>query len=68
MNPYTDLPQFWLGNLGEPQLRSYLGFGIPNWVGRLLQGKIAKIVIYDHARVNGVSYYEYPGQPWVPKL
>ena len=31
-------------------------------------GNIAKIVIYDQARVNGGSNYEYPGQRWVLKL
>jgi len=30
--------------------------------------KIAKIVIYDQARVNGGSNSEYPGQRWVLKL
>ena len=28
-------------------------------MGRLLQGKLAKIVIYDQARVNGGSNYEH---------
>ena len=31
-------------------------------------GKIAKIVIYDNARVNGGTNYDYPGQRWVSKL
>ena len=34
----------------------------------ILQGKIAKFVIYVQARVNGGSNYEYPGQRWVLKL
>ena len=34
----------------------------------MLQGKIANIVIYDQARVNGWSNYEYPGQGWILKL
>jgi len=30
-------------------------------VGPDLMGKIAKIVIYGQARVNGCNNYEYPG-------
>ena len=37
-------------------------------MGPLLLGKIPKIVIYDQARVNGGSNYEYLGQRRVPKL
>ena len=36
--------------------------------GSTLKRKIAKIVIYDQARVNGGSNYKYPGQRWVLKL
>ena len=36
-------------------------------MSRLLKEKIAKIVIYN-ARVTGRTNYDYPGQPWVPKL
>jgi len=43
--------KFWLGNSGDPQEFSQLGFEILSWVGFI--GKIAKIVIYDKARVNG---------------
>ena len=39
-------------------------FEILNWVGPLL---LAKIVIYDQARVNGGCNYDYPGQSWVRK-
>ena len=28
----------------------------------------SKIVIYDQARVNGGSHYEYPGKRWVLQL
>ena len=36
-----------------------------SWVGSLLKGNVALIVIYDLARVNGGSNYEYtPGQRW----
>jgi len=31
-------------------------------VGQLLHGKIAKIPMYNQARVNGASNYENPGQ------
>jgi len=34
---------------------------ILSWVGPDLMGKIAKIVIYGQARVNGCNNYEYPG-------
>ena len=34
----------------------------------LLEGKIAKIVIYDKARVSGGTSNDYLGQCWVPKL
>ena len=37
-------------------------------MGLVLKRKIAKIVIYYEAQVNGESKYEYPGQRWVPKL
>ena len=37
-------------------------------MGPLLKGKIAKIVIYDQARVNGGSNYKYTGKRWVLKL
>ena len=37
-------------------------------VGPLLRGKIAKIVIYDQARVNGGSNLDSPGQRCVLKL
>ena len=37
-------------------------------VGLILSGKIGKIIIYDKARVNGGTNYDYPGQRWVPKL
>ena len=31
-------------------------------------GEKACIEIYDKARVNGGSNYNYPGQRWIPKL
>ena len=62
LNPWTDLSQFFIGNSGDPRECSEFGFKILNWVGLLLCGKIAKIVIYDQARVNGGSNYEYPVQ------
>jgi len=37
-------------------------------MGRLLKGKIAIIVNYNQARVNGGSNYEYPGQRCVLQL
>ena len=37
-------------------------------MGLLLTGNIAKIVIYDKGRVNGVTKYDSPGSHWVPKL
>ena len=42
-----------------------LVFDILSRVGRLLviSGKIAKIVIYDKARVNGGTNNDYPGFP-----
>ena len=36
-------------------------------MSRLLKEKLAKIVVYN-ARVTGRTNYDYPGQPWVPKL
>ena len=56
--------------LGDQRECSYilvLRFKV-QWVGRLLSGKIAKIAIYDNARVNGGTNYDNPGQRWVPKL
>ena len=45
--------KFWLGNSGKPREWHWLSFEILNWVvGRLLSGKIAKIIIYDQVRVN----------------
>ena len=43
-------------------------FKILSRVSRLLKGKIAKIVIYDSARVKGRTNYDYSGQHYVPKL
>ena len=37
-------------------------------MGRLLSGKIVKIIIYDEGRVNGGTKYDFPGPRWVPKL
>ena len=37
-------------------------------MGLLLTGNIAKIVIYDKGRVNGVTKYDSPGSHWEPKL
>ena len=37
-------------------------------MGWLLSGKIAKIAIYDNARVKGGNHYDYPVQRWVPNL
>ena len=37
-------------------------------MGRLLSEKIAKIIVYDKARVIGGINHDYPGQRWVPKL
>ncbi len=34
----------------------------------LLEGKIAKIVIYDKARVIGGTNYDSTGHRWVPNL
>ena len=44
--------KFWLGNSGEPRECYWLSFEILSWVGRLLSGKIPKIIIYDQVRVN----------------
>ena len=41
---------------------------ILSWVGPLLTGKIAKIVIYNKGRVNGGTNYDSPAPRWVPKL
>ena len=30
--------------------------------------KIAKIVIYDQARVDGSNNHDFPGQRWIPNL
>ena len=65
MNPLTDLPQFLMGNHRKCSL---FGFEILTWVGPLVYGKTAKIVIYEHARVNGGISYEYPGKHWVSRL
>ena len=54
------MPQILIGELGRTTGMFYLGFEFLSWVGRLLFGKIIKIVIYDQARVNGGSNYEYP--------
>ena len=43
-------------------------FEIFNWHDILLIGKIAKIVIFDNARVIGGINYDFPGQRWVLKL
>ena len=37
-------------------------------MGRLLSEEIAKIIVYDKARVKGGNNHDYPGQRWVPKL
>ena len=37
-------------------------------MGRLLSGKIVKIIIYDEGRINGGTNYDFPGPRWVPKL
>ena len=37
-------------------------------MGRLLTGKIAKILIYDKGRVNGGTNYDSPGQRRFRKL
>ena len=37
-------------------------------IGRTTEMFDSKIVIYDQARVNGESNYEYPGKLWVLKL
>jgi len=58
---------FLLGKSGDPKECSKLSFDILYWVGRLLDGKIAKIVIYVKAQVNGGTNNDYPGQRWVPK-
>ena len=40
------------------------------WIlsGSTIIGKIAKIVIYNQVRVNGVGNYDYLGQRWDLKL
>ena len=53
---------FWLWNSGDPRKFSKPDFEILSWVGQLLHGEIAKILIYNQARVNGASNYENPGQ------
>ena len=68
MNPSTDLPQICIGKLGRTMNMFLFGFENLSIVGRLLLGKIANIVIYDQAQVNGGVNYEYPGQRWVPEL
>ena len=60
-NLRTNLPQILIGELGRDSEMLLLGFEILSWVGRLLSGKIAKIVIYDQVRVNCGSNHEYPG-------
>ena len=45
----TDLPQILIGELGRT-MGMFLAWV---WMGRLLKGNIAKVVIYDQARVIG---------------
>ena len=68
MNPSTDLHQMFLGELERTIWMFYAWFWDSNLSGSTFNGKKAKIVIYDHARVTCGSYYEYPGQRWVLKL
>ena len=62
----TDLSQILIGELGR-NTEMFLA-KIPSLVGQLLSEKKTKIVIYDKARVNGGTNYDYPGQGWVLKL
>ena len=48
--------KIWLGNSVEPRKCFLVWF----WVGRLLSGKIAKIVIYDKGRVISGTNYDSP--------
>ena len=51
--------KFWFVNSVESHGNvCSFGFEILSWVGQLLPGKIAKIVISDQVRVNGWSNYE----------
>ena len=52
-----------IGEHGRTTGTSKLGFEILNWVGSLNQGNQAIIVIYNQARVNGGSNYEYARFP-----
>ena len=53
-----------IGELGRTTGISKFGYDILSWVGRLLSGKIAKIVVYDKGRVIGGNSYDSPGQWW----
>ena len=61
----TDLPQILIGRTTGMILA---WFWDSKLTGKIVIGKIGKIVISDQARINGGSIYEYPGQRWVPKL
>ena len=59
MNPLTNLPITLIVELRENQgFSSQCGFEILTWLGPLLYGEIAKLEIYNQARVNGGSNYE----------
>jgi len=64
----TDLPQILIGELGRTKELFFANFCLISCVGQLLKGKKANTVIYDQARVNGGSNYEYPGQRCIFKL
>ena len=57
--------QILIGELGRSKKCFYLGFDI---LSLLLNGKIAKIAIYEKGWVNDRTNYDFPWSRWVPRL